>query len=328
MLLLSKDDIESFYSLEDCIDAVGDAFKLFSAGKVQVPLRTQIKKQNGQDTFLCMPAFCEEYDASCVKVLNMFPNNIDQGLASINAQVLNIDAKTGIVDTVMDGTYVTQLRTGAASGVAFKYLAKKDCRKGALIGTGGQAETQLAAMLSVRDLEVVEVSDLNFERAQQFATKMSKKLADYHTKIVAAKSADEAVKDADLVITVTTAKKPVYYANNIKAGATVSGVGSYQPDMQETPAGLLAKADKIYFDSQAAVLAEAGDVLKPLSEKIITGADFTGDIGKVISEEIPGRQNDQEIIFFKTVGIAAQDLMTAKSIHDKAVTEGFGTYWN
>lgn len=326
MLLLSKDDIQKFYTLKDCIEAVSDAFKLFSAGKVDVPLRTQIKKQNGQDTFLCMPAFCEEYEASCVKVLNMFPNNIDQGLASINAQVLNIDAKTGIVDTVMDGSYVTQLRTGAASGVAFKYLAKKNCHKGALIGAGGQAETQLEAMLAVRDLAEVMVSDLDYQRAQQFAEKMSQKLP--NTQIIAAKSADEAVKDADLIISVTTSKKPVYDADNIKPGATVSGVGSYQPEMQETPSELLAKADKIYFDSQDAVLAEAGDLLKPLAEKVITEENFTGDIGKVISNELPGRANDQEIIFFKTVGIAAQDLTTAKSIHDKAVAEGFGTYWD
>lgn len=328
MLLLSKADIEKFYTLEDCINAVGDAFRLFSEGKVQVPLRTQIKKQNDQDTFLCMPAFCEEYDASCVKVLNMFPGNIDQGMSSINAQVLNIDAKTGVVDTVMDGSYVTQLRTGAASGVAFKYLAKQNCRKGALIGTGGQAATQLEAMLIVRDLEGVQVSDLDYDRAVEFAEKMNQKLAKYGTKITAAKNGNEAVTDADLVISVTPSKQPVYDAENIKPGATVSGVGSYQPDMEETPAELVEKADKIYFDSKDAVLAEAGDILIPLDKKMITDADFTGDIGEVIGEKIVGRENDDEIIFFKTVGIAAQDLTTAKSIHDKAVEQGFGTYWN
>ncbi|MCH4009224.1 ornithine cyclodeaminase family protein [Companilactobacillus sp.] len=309
MLLLSKADIEKFYTLEDCINAVGDAFRLFSEGKVQVPLRTQIKKHNDQDTFLCMPAFCEEYDASCVKVLN-------------------IDAKTGVVDTVMDGSYVTQLRTGAASGVAFKYLAKQNCRKGALIGTGGQAATQLETMLIVRDLEEVQVSDLDYDRAVEFAEKMSQKLAKYGTKITAAKNGNEAVTDADLVISVTPSKQPVYDAEKIKPGATVSGVGSYQPDMEETPVELVEKADKIYFDSKDAVLAEAGDILIPLDKKMITDADFTGDIGEVIGEKVVGRENDDEIIFFKTVGIAAQDLTTAKSIHDKAVEQGFGTYWN
>lgn len=155
MLLLNRSDIEKCYSLKDCIAAVSDAFRYFSAGKVDVPLRTQILKQNGKDTFLCMPAFCEDYEAACVKVLNMFPENISHGLPSINAQVLNIDAQTGVVNAILDGNYVTQLRTGSASGVALKYLAKKNCRKGALIGTGGQAATQLEAMLIVRDLDEV-----------------------------------------------------------------------------------------------------------------------------------------------------------------------------
>lgn len=327
MLLLSKKDIQSFYSMKDCISAVEDAFHLFSAGKVEVPLRTQIVKKNGEDTFLCMPAFCSEYDASCVKILNMFPHNIDQNLPSINAKVLNIDTQTGIVNAVLDGNYITQLRTGAASGVAFKYLAKENCHKGGLIGSGGQAATQLEAMLAVRKLKEVQVSDLNYERAREFAVQMSEKLVAYHTKITAVADANEAITDADLIISVTPSSKPVYDGKNIKAGATVSGVGSYQPQMQETPAELVQKAAKIYFDSQDAVLAESGDLIIPLKEKLISKKVLTGDIGQVINKKIPARENDNEMIFFKTVGIAAQDLTTTKSIYQKACQQKVGTQW-
>lgn len=318
MLVLTKKDIEKCYSLKECIDAVAEAFKYFSAGKVDVPLRTQIVKKNGSDTFLCMPAFCEEKDAACVKILNMFPNNIEHGLPSINAQVLNIDANTGVVNAIIDGNYLTQLRTGAASGVALKYLARKNCTKGALIGTGAQAATQLEAMLLVRDLAEVLVSDLNFERAQEFASKMQTKLAKYQTKIKAVKTGNEAVRDADIIISVTPSHKPVYDFSNVKKGATICGVGSYQPQMEETPAELVAHADKIYFDAKKAVLAEAGDIIIPLQQGLIDESHLQGEIGKVISGELVGRENDEETIFFKTVGIAAQDLMTAKAIYAKA----------
>ena len=328
MLLLNRNDIEKCYSLKDCIAAVSDAFRYFSAGKVDVPLRTQILKQNGKDTFLCMPAFCEDYEAACVKVLNMFPENISQGVPSINAQVLNIDAQTGIVNAILDGNYVTQLRTGSAAGVALKYLAKKNCRKGALIGTGGQAATQLEAMLIVRHLDEVAVSDLDFERAQKFAVKMQKDLAQYHTKITAVETGNEAVQDADVVISVTPSTKPVYDAHFIKQGATICGVGAYQPQMEETPAELVAKADKIYFDSKDAVLAESGDIIIPLNKGLVSDSDFTGEIGQVVSGEVTGRENDNEIIFFETVGIAAQDLMAAKSIYDNAVKHNVGTQVN
>lgn len=327
MLLLSKSDIQACYSLTDCIKAVEDAFKLFSTDKVEVPLRTQIKNHANSGSYLCMPALCESYNASCVKVLNVFPENINRGESSINAQVLNIDTESGAINAILDGNYLTQLRTGAASGVAIEKLAKSQCHKGALIGTGGQAATQLEAMLISRHLDEVQVSDLDYSRAKEFAAEMTEKLASYKTTITAVPTANMAITDADIIISVTPSKRPVYDGTLVKQGATICGVGSYQPQMQETPSELVQRADKIYFDSQDAVLSEAGDILIPLRKKEITQSKFTGELGKVISGELAGRQSDSEIIFFETVGIAAQDLITAKSIYDKAVQKKVGTNW-
>ncbi|BDR56951.1 ornithine cyclodeaminase family protein [Xylocopilactobacillus apis] len=327
MLLLSKSDIQKFYSLKECMSAVEKAFELFSAGEVEVPLRTQIVKHDQKSSFLCMPAFCEKKEASCVKILNMFPDNIKQNLPSINAQVLNIDANTGVINCIMDGNYVTQLRTGAASGVALKYLANENCQIGALIGTGGQAAAQLEAMLIARKLDEVRVSDINYDRAKDFAAKMNEQLAEYGSKIVAAKDPNEAIEDADVIISVTTSKNPVYDGNKIKAGATICGVGSYQPQMEETPVELLKRSSKIYFDSKSAVLAESGDILIPLKNKEIKEDRFTGELGQVINGSLRGRESEDEIIFFETVGIAAQDLMTAKSIFEKSQASNLGTNW-
>lgn len=321
MLIISKKEIEDVYSMKECMQAVKDAFSLFSQGKVRAPLRTQIKNEEGTGTYLCMPAYCKEYDASCVKVLNMFPENIQKDLPTINAQVLIMNTDTGSVDGLIDGNYTTQLRTGAASGIAFELLAKKSCAIGAVIGTGGQAATQLEAMIVAKSLTEVRVSDLDFERAKEFVEIMKNFLSEYSTDIIAVKSANEAIDNADVIITVTSSKKPVFDGTKVKKGATISAVGSYQPDMQETPPELLQRASKIYFDSKEAVLSEAGDLLVPLENEEITKKNFMGDIGQVINQKIVGRENEEEIIFFETVGIAAQDLMTSKSIFDKVQTK-------
>ncbi len=327
MLLLNREDIKKVFTMQDAIEADKKAFELVVEGKCEAPLRTNIQAPKHEGCFLFMPAYVEEMDTASLKIINIFPHNIDHGIPSSPAQVLLIDGTTGVVSAVLDGTYVTQMRTGAASGAAFDVLAKKDCRIGALIGTGGQAATQLEAMLAARKLEEVRVYDLNPERTQAFAEQMQKELASYGARILAAKSSDEAIEDADLLITVTPSSKPVFDGTKVKQGATISCVGAYQHHMQEMDPAILPRASKIYFDSKDAVLSESGDILIPLEQGIITEKDFTGDIGQVIKGELIGRENDDEIIVFETVGVATQDLVAAKTIYDRAVKAGVGTEW-
>lgn len=327
MLLLSREDIKKVFSMKDAIAADKKAFQFVVEGKCEAPLRTNIQAPKYDGCFLFMPAYVEEMDTASLKIINIFPHNIDNGIPSSPAQVLLIDGKTGVVQSVLDGTYVTQLRTGASSGAAFDVLAKKDCRIGALIGTGGQAATQLEAMLVARKLEEVRVFDINYERTAAFAEQMQRELESYGAKILPAKSSDEAIDNADLLITVTPSSKPVFDGTKVKKGATVSCVGAYQHHMQEMDPAILPRASKIYFDSQEAVLSESGDILIPLEEGIITENDFTGNLGDVINGNLVGRENDDEIIVYETVGVATQDLVTAKVIYDKAVAAGVGTEW-
>ena len=167
MLLLSREDIKKVFSIREAVEADKKAFTLVVEGKCDSPLRTKIQAPRYDGCFLFMPAYVEEMDTAALKTVNIFPHNIDNGLPTSPAQVLLIDGKTGVVTAVLDGTYVTQLRTGASSGVAFDMLAKKDCRIGALIGTGGQAATQLEAMIAVRELEEVRVFDLDGDGVQE-----------------------------------------------------------------------------------------------------------------------------------------------------------------
>jgi ornithine cyclodeaminase len=326
MLLLNRADIEKVFTTRDAIDAVKTAFKMTEDGKIVSPLRTVIEgKYDG--AFLFMPAYAPDLDAASLKVIDIFPHNIDNGLMTSPAQVMLIDGATGYVVAMMDGTFVTQLRTGASSGAAFDLLAKKDCRKGALIGTGGQAATQLASMLEARSLETVSVYDINAERCAAFCAQMREKLAAYGADIQPAETSDACIEDADLIITVTASKEPVFDGTKVKEGATISCVGTYQPDRREMDPTILPRTAKIICDSKEAALSETGDLLIPIADGIITEDDVLGSLGDVINGTLPGRESDEEIIVYETVGIAAQDLVTAKAIYDKAVEKGIGIVW-
>lgn len=327
MLLLSREDIKKVFTMKDAVESVKKAFSLYSEGKVANPLRTNIQADKYDGTLLFMPTYCEDTGCASLKMFNMYPNNLEKGIPTSFSQVVLMDAETGDIVALLDGAYVTQLRTGAASGVCFDVLGRKDAKKGALIGTGGQAQTQLEAMVTVRDLDTVMVYDMSPERTESFVKMMNEKLSGYNTKIIAASSSDEAVEDADLLITVTPSSKPVFDGTKCKKGITVSCVGAYQPHMQEMDPRILARADKIYFDSMSAVLEESGDILIPLADGTIQESDINGEIGNVIRGELTGRENDEEIIVFETVGIGIQDLIAAKAIYEKAVAAGIGTEW-
>lgn len=325
MLLLSREDIRQVFTMKEAIEVDKQALIIEAEGRSDVPLRTVIQAKEG--ALLFMPAYVEEMGVASLKNVNIFAGNFDKGLPTAPAQVLLIDATTGMIIALLDGAYITQIRTGASSGAAFDVLARKDSRIGALIGTGGQAETQLEAMMVARPLEVVKVYDTDSKRASDFVERMKAEMNAYSTRIEVAESSDAAVYDADLVVTVTPSSTPVFDGNKIKAGATVSCVGSYQHHMQEMGPDVLVRAGKIFFDSQEAVLAESGDILIPLEQGLIVESDFTGNIGEVFAGRQVGRENDDEIIVYKNVGFGTLDLLTAKAVYEKALALGVGTVW-
>lgn len=324
MIYLSKEDISKVITMKEVIAAVKGAFEMVAEDTVDIPLRTKIPAPKVSGEFLFMPAYAESLNAAAVKVINIFSKNIDKGLISAPAQTLLIDGETGYIIALMDGNYVTQLRTGASSGVAFELLANKDAKIGAMIGTGGQAATQLEAMICACDLEEVKIYDMNKERLDAFVADMTEKLAAYGTKFTAAKDSDDCIADADVLITVTPAKDPVFDGTKIKPGCVISAVGTYEPHKHELDPAVLPRTSKIYCDSVSAALSETGDLLIPIADGIISEADINGNIGDVSLGKIVGRESEDEIIVYETVGVAAQDLCTAKVIYDKAVEMGIG----
>lgn len=325
MRLLTKEDIEKVYTMEDAIQGDKEALALFSQGKSEVPLRTNIdiEEHNGQSLY--MPAYVSgDNPALGVKIVSTYPDNIDKGIPTIPSTMVMINVETGIVEAVINGTYLTEIRTGAVQGAATDLLARKDSKIGALIGTGGQAISQLEAMLTVRDLDEVRVMDIDQERAKKFADRMTNKFSDFNTQLIAVDKAEDAVADADIITTVTTSPQATFPHEAIKDGAHVNGVGAYTPDMHEIPGELLARADKIIVDTMEGVLAEAGDIITPLKEKLIKESDIDGDLGELVLGDIIGRENDKEITIFKTVGTAVLDVVTGGKILKKAKEANVG----
>jgi len=315
MLLLEKEDIKKVFSMKDAIEADKECYMAFSRGEFDMPQRTVISGSKGN--FLFMPAYSESLGAAGLKIVNIMPGNPAKGLPASIGQVLLIDGETGQVKAVMDGTYITALRTAAASGAAFDLFGLPEATIGALIGTGSQAMCQLEAMLSGRNLREVRVAARDMDKTASFAEEANKELGSYGAAILAYEDPDAAVDGADLITLVTTSATPVCSAEYFKPGAVISAVGAYTYDMQELDPEVFKKAGKIYFDSVEAVLSESGDILRPLDAGALSKDQFTGDIGDYLLGKIPGRESDDEIIIFENVGIGALDLYTAQKIYER-----------
>ncbi|MCF7936334.1 MAG: ornithine cyclodeaminase family protein [Synergistales bacterium] len=325
MLALSKDDIQSVFSMKEAIEADKEALRLLTEGKTDVPLRTNLKIPGGTGQSLFMPAYVGEIGQAGVKIVSVFPENVKRGLPAVPATMVLVSGETGQVLSILDGTYLTQLRTGACAGAATDLLARKDAAVGALFGTGGQAPCQLEAILAVRDLELVRVFDIDAAKARDFAERMNRELASYGARIEAAADPAVAVAEADIITAVTTSKRPVLDGNQVKPGAHVNGVGAFTPDMQEIGPELIQRADRVFADSRDAVLAESGDFIKPMAEGTFTSEIIDGEAGDLLLGRVEGRRSDREITFFETVGFAGLDVTTAAKIYDKAVAAGVGT---
>lgn len=325
IVVLKQEDMQKVFSMKNAIQADKDALSIYSQGESNIPLRVNIDIHEHEGQSLYMPGYAAQANALGVKIVSVYPKNIEKGLTSVPATMVLVNSQTGEVCSLMDGTYLTRVRTGAVSGAATDILARKDSSIFALFGTGGQAETQLEAVLSVRNIKVVKVFDINLQRAEEFAERMSAKFGkQFDVKIMAAKSSAEAVEDADVITCVTTSKRPVFDGKLVKKGCHINGVGSYTPDMHEIDEYVLTHADKVYLDTRNGVLNESGDLIIPIQNGTFSTDQVTGELGEVICGKVSGRANDDEITVFKTTGSAVLDIVTAQRIYENAVQKGVG----
>ncbi len=326
IVVLNQDDIKNVFSMEDAIQADKDALKLYSLGKSAVPLRINLDVPKYEGHSLYMPGYSADVNALGVKIVSVYPKNIEKGLNSVPATMVLLNSETGEVCSLMDGTYLTRIRTGAVSGAAADVLARKDSKVFAMFGTGGQAETQLEAILTVRPIKIVKVFGISIERAERFTARMTAKFGEkFGVKIFAAKSSDEAIEDADIITSVTTSKKPVFDGRLVKKGCHINGVGSYTPEMHEIDEYTITHADKVYVDTRNGVLNESGDLIIPIKNGNFSADRITGELGEVIAGKAPARMSDDEITVFKTTGSAVLDIVNAQRIYENALKKGMGS---
>jgi ornithine cyclodeaminase len=309
MLLMTAEDVRKALPMNEAIEGMKSAYAALSDGRAVVPLRTRLSIPNSSALSLFMPAYVRsvEDQALAIKVVSLFPTNPARGLAYIQAAVLVFDPETGRAIALLEGSSLTAIRTGAAGGAAIDLLARKDSKIVAVFGAGAQGRTQLAAASSARKIETAFIFDADKEKAKAFVKEMKTLTIDLRV----AQSAREAIEHADIICTATTATKPVFADKDLQAGSHISAVGSYTPEMQEVPAETLRRA-KIFVDSRAASLEEAGDIIQPIRAGLFDESHICGELGEVVLGRVPGRQSDDEITYFKSVGVAVQDAMAAQ----------------
>ncbi len=314
--VLTQDDVRSAITMRQAIDAMRQAFGQLSAGHARVPLRLPLETEKGVTLF--MPAYLQRTGDLGAKIVSVYGDNPARGLPMINALVLVLDNQTGMPLALMDGTYLTALRTGAGSGLATELLAREDAEVAAVFGAGAQARTQLEAVRAVRPIREVRIVSRTRASAQRFASEIE----GIDVRVMDDRSA--AVRGADIIVAATTSSTPVFDGRDVEPGTHINGIGSYTPAMQEVDAAVVQRA-KIVVDQREAALEEAGDLIIPIRQGLIRAEDIYAELGEIVNGEKAGRTSDDEITFFKSVGNAAQDVVTARWALEAAEERGLGT---
>ncbi|MDR1481754.1 MAG: ornithine cyclodeaminase family protein [Synergistaceae bacterium] len=323
MLVLDARSIRRLFSMEEAIDSNREAFVIQSQGGADVPVRISFNL-TGTDVTSFMPAFIEGFPQAGVKIVSTFPGNTAKGIPAVSATLLLTDPVTGEVSVLMDGTELTRLRTGAVSGLATKLFANENVEAGALFGTGGQAHSQLEAMLTARHFKEIRVFDLDPSRVEAFISRTCDISEKFDVSLVKADSSDAAVDGADVITTVTTSANPVFDGRRVKEGAHINAVGGFLPHKRELDEYIVNRADRIFIDNMEAVMAEAGEFLIPMAEGRFSRESITGEIGDVLLGKTRGRTSPDEITLMKTVGFATLDVVIGYKIFKKALAEGVG----
>lgn len=319
--ILSGKQIRNAVTMSEIIDAMHTAFIELSSGRAEMPIRSHISIMRPAGTALFMPSYMQPTEMIGIKTVTLFEDNRRQGIPYIQGMVCLLDGSTGSPRAVLDGMTITALRTGAASGLATRLLARENASTCAIFGAGVQGRTQLEAVCAVRDIKKALVYDPHPAAAAAFAGDMRSTLS---LEVTVAATPEEAVKNADIICCATFSETPVFADRDLKAGAHINAVGSYKPHVQEVPEAMVVRS-RLYVDHRESALEETGDLIIPISNGSITEQHIIAELGEVAAGHAPGRDSDNEITFFKSVGVAVQDLAAAAVALNNAEKLNIGT---
>ena len=314
-LWLTESDVRSVLSPLELIDAMESALAAFSSGDVLQPVRTALEI-GPQSFFAVMPALYSGRSILGAKLVSVVPANAARGQHTHLASISLFDAQTGELAAVMDGRYITQVRTAAASAVSVRHLARRDARVLAILGSGVQARSHLEALPAMRGLAEIRAWSPTAEHLRRFVESAPRT-------VCAAESAEAAVRDADVVVVATNSPAPAVDSRWVKNGAHVIAIGACRPTQQELDPALVERAHLV-VDSRAAALQESGDIVRPIEEGRFTAAHVAAELGEIVCGRKPGRTSDGEVTLFKSLGLAVEDLVAADVAYRRAREAGLG----
>ena len=325
-LWLTRKDVKELLDMPAAIEAVADAFRLLYEGRTELPLRTNMPVMPYDGSLLAMPAFVGGHvNGLGVKLITLFGANPGQrGLPAIQGNFVLFDPQSGQLQAVMEAGYLTAMRTGAAGGVGTRYLARKDARTLTIFGSGMQAPYQVEAVLCERAIEQVFVLSRTQTHAATCAALLRERFG------VAAEATSDtkmAVQEADILITATSAHTPLFDGSLLGPGTHITGVGSHLPSAREVDTETVRRAT-IVTDQTSACTSEAGDLVQPIEAGLFDPSMIHAEIGAIIAGDRPGRTDPGQITFFKSVGLAIQDVAVARVVYLKALAQGVGIQLN
>lgn len=306
LIFIGEDEVRKRVSMREAIALMKEAFIALSSGEAIAPIRSQFDFCKPDGTALSMPGYLPHKHRYGIKIVMVRPENKTLNLPIIQGLMLVYDTSNGQLIGTVDAGALTALRTGAASGLATDLLARPDARIAAIFGAGIQGGTQLEAILAVRPIERVYIFDVDQVRCEAFC----KEMVQAHGVDVLPATDPADLLHADVICTATTSSTPVFSHSMLKPGAHINGIGSFKPSMVEVPHDTVCAA-KVIVDEREAALEEAGDLIVPIEKSLFKPEDIHAEIGEVAAGTATGRQTDQEITFFKSVGSAVQDIYVA-----------------
>jgi len=321
MIVLSNKEVGDLLSMEQAIEVVHRTMIAVSKGETTLPLRSIMPVGDGNNMGI-MPGAMQDPSCFGVKLISLYPQNPKFGFSSHQGAMIMFEAKHGAAIGMLNSDFLTATRTAAASGVATRALARENSSRLAIIGYGEQAGVHLDAMVSVRPITHVIVSGRNADRVAKFVESAAARYPELD--ISSAVSVQEAVKDADIVCSVTAADEPLLFGRWISPGTHLNIVGSSIPSKREIDTDLVAQAS-LYVDYRPSTMAQAGEFKLAIEEGRITADHIRAEIGEVLDGATAGRGSDDEITLYRSLGVAAQDLACAHYVLEQANKLGKGT---
>ncbi|HEY4423102.1 MAG TPA: ornithine cyclodeaminase family protein [Pyrinomonadaceae bacterium] len=323
ILVLDNRQIQELLPMTECIELMADALAALARGEVFQPLRTIVRPPDARGLLGLMPAYrAGEQGAFGLKAICVFPENPAKGKDAHQGAVMLFSRETGELLALMNASEITAIRTASVSAVATRLLARQDAQQLGIIGAGVQARTHLTALAAVRTITRARVAARNIEHAQQLVSEMQPKVA---FPIETVETNEEAVRDADVIVTATSSLEPVIDKNWISPGAHINAIGTHSPNSREIDSATMTAA-RIFTDRRESALNEAGDYLLAAKEGLVTPENILGEIGELLIGTKTGRTSATEITLFKSLGLAIEDVVSADYLYHKAQSQNAGTW--